>query len=317
MSKKTAAEKIGLFFLAALAVGAAAVFVGPVAHPDAAILLKIRLPRVLAGLLAGASLAGAGALMQGVLRNPLADPYILGTSSGAALGAALALLAGAGYGSPLFYVLAACGAFAATAASYLLARTDNRTPAVNLLLSGVIVSAFCGALILLLFALKRDTAFSILIFMMGSITEASRAVLIGAGILFALGMGISLALSRQLDILSLGEEKARTLGVNTEALKLLAFAAGAFLCAAAVGVAGTVGFVGLIVPHVARLLLGPAHGRLSVGAVLLGAAFLTLMDAAARTIAAPAEIPVGVLTSVCGAPFFLWLLRKSKTEYKS
>ena len=302
-------------FAALLATAGIAVFIGPVQNPDAQILLKIRLPRVLAGLIAGAGLAGAGALMQGVLRNPLADPYILGTSSGAALGAACALMLGSGYGSPLFYLLTVLGAFAATAASYFLARVEHRAPAVNLLLAGIIVSTFCGALILLFFSLRREDSLSVLMFMMGSITEASPSLLFGAGALFAIGAGTGVLLSRQVDLMTLGEEKAQTLGVPAEKMKFIAFACGALLCAAAVMLAGTIGFVGLIVPHICRLILGPAQRRLMLGSLMTGALFLVAMDALARTVAAPAEIPVGVLTALAGAPFFLWLLKKRGAGY--
>jgi iron complex transport system permease protein len=304
-----------LLFIALLATAVAAVFLGPVHNPDLQIILKVRLPRVLAGLMAGASLAGAGALMQGVLRNPLADPYILGTSSGAALGAACSLMLGSGFGTPLFYILSIFGAFAATTASYFLARADNRAPAINLLLSGIIVSTFCGALILLFFSLRREDSFSVLMFMMGSITESSPSILCGAAVLFIIGAATGILLSRQIDLMTLGEEKAQTLGVPAEKMKFMAFACGALMCAAAVMLSGTIGFVGLIVPHICRLILGPAQRRLMLGSVMAGALFLTAMDALARTAAAPAEIPVGVLTALAGAPFFLWLLKKRGTGY--
>ncbi|MFA5162778.1 MAG: iron ABC transporter permease [Elusimicrobiales bacterium] len=295
---------------AVAALAAAAVFIGPVSNPDAQILLAIRLPRVLAGLIAGAALAGAGALMQGVMRNPLADPYILGTSSGAALGAVCALVMGAGYGSPAFYAAAALGGFAATAAAYLLARGPGRTPTVNLLLSGVVVSSFCGAAILLFFSLRRSESFSALMFMMGSITETTPAVLATAAALFAAGAAGALLMSRRIDIMSMGPEKAQSLGVNTERLKLSAIIAGSLMCAAAVGLSGTVGFAGLIVPHAARLIAGPSQRRMTAASLFIGAGFLVVMDSLARSLAAPRELPVGALTAMTGAPFFLWLLNR-------
>ncbi|MDD4003764.1 MAG: iron ABC transporter permease, partial [Elusimicrobiaceae bacterium] len=271
---------------------------------------------VLMALLAGGALAGSGAVMQGALRNPLADPYILGTSAGAAVGFMLAALAGLTNGSPLFYLVTGLGAFFATAASYFLARVKGRAPGVNLLLAGVIVNSFLGAVILLLFTVLRNEGFSVLIFMMGSVTEGNGPLWVYAGLLFVLGAVAGYLPARAIDTLALGEDKAFALGVNPEKLKLLMFGSAALMTAAAVAVSGVIGFAGLIVPHAMRIFMGPGHKKLFPASVLCGAAFLAAMDAIARSVAAPAEIPVGILTALCGAPFFLYVMRKQCGEYR-
>lgn len=312
----TSRTKLVLLGLAVPAAAGAALWCGPALAPGSEILWRVRLPRVLMALLAGGALAGAGAVMQGALRNPLADPYIMGTSAGAAVGFMLAVLAGLTNGSPLFYIITGLGAFCATAGSYFLARVKGRAPAVNLLLSGVIVNSFFGAVILLFFTVLRNEGFSVLVFMMGSVTEGNPALWFYAGALFLLGVAAAYLPARAIDTLSLGEEKARALGVNTEALKLLMFGAAALLTAAAVAVSGVIGFAGLIVPHVMRIFVGPGHKKLFPASVLCGAAFLAVMDGVARSVATPAEIPVGIFTALCGAPFFLYIMRKQGGEYR-
>ncbi|MCX5783138.1 MAG: iron ABC transporter permease [Elusimicrobia bacterium] len=300
--------------LAAAGISAVSVFFGATGFPSKEILLTLRLPRVLAGMITGAGLGACGAVMQGVLRNPLADPYILGTSSGAGLGVALALMFGHGYGSVLFYAAPVGGAFFATALSYFLAKTKNRAPVLNLLLSGVIVSAFLSSIILLIFMLKQDETFRTLTFMMGSISEADKNVLlVSSGMLF-LGIAICIFCARELDIMSLGEEKALSLGVSAERIKILAFLGSSLACCAAVLCSGTVGFIGLIAPHIARKICGPSHKTLIMTSAFTGIAIAVLTDAVARTAFAPKELPVGVITAMLGGPFFLWILKRQKYD---
>ncbi len=308
--------KLLLLVLAVPCAAAFALWCGPLHDPGMEILLRVRLPRVLMAMLTGAALAGAGTVMQGALRNPLADPYIMGTSAGAAVGFMLAVLAGAAQGSPLFYLITGLCAFAATAASYFVARVKGRTSAVSLLLAGVIVNSFLGAVLLLFFTVLRSESFSVLIFMMGSVTEGTPALWFYGGLLFAAGAVLGYLPARAIDILSLGEEKACALGINPEVLKLLMFLSAALMTAAAVAASGVIGFAGLIVPHAMRIMFGPGHKRLFPASVLCGAAFLAVMDGLARTVAAPAEIPVGIFTALCGAPFFLYLMRKQGGEYR-
>jgi len=309
-------KNILILLITLVCAGAAAVFMGPTRTTNPDILLKLRLPRIIMGMIVGAGLAGSGTIMQGVLRNPLADPYILGTSAGAALGVIAASALGIGYYSPLFYLLTIAGAFIATAISYMIARVENKAPVVNLLLSGVIVNTFFGAMILFFFMLRKESSSSILLFIMGNITEGTDLLLIFSAILLFIGLFIGMFGARHLDILALGEEKAAHMGVPTEKLKILMFLASSFMASAAVASAGTVGFVGLIVPHILRLMTGPSNRNLIVNSAIGGAIFVVVMDAFARTILAPREIPVGILTAFTGAPFFLWLLRTHKKEYR-
>jgi len=313
--RKAKVIKIFAIVLVLLAVSAISVFIGSSGFPSKHILFSFRLPRIFLGIVVGAGLGGAGAVMQGVLRNPLADPYILGTSAGAALGFILARILGVQYYSVLFFIFVVGGAFLATCVSYALARVRNKTPVVNLLLAGVLVNTFLGSLILLFYILHKETAFSSLIFMMGYITEGTAKVRIFSSFLVLIGAAISLMGARTLDILGMGEEKAAYLGINTEKAKLFLFFGCSLMTGGAVCAAGTVGFVGLIVPHILRLILGPLHRNLIIGSILGGAVFVVTMDVFSRTIIAPGEIPVGIFTALTGAPFFLWLLRRKKKEY--
>lgn len=248
--------------------------------------------------------------MQGVLRNPLADPYIIGTSAGAAAGACTGILMGLPYSSPSFYLLTFLGGAAATFASYLLARRGNRTSDASLILAGVSISSLLSALITLFFIIKRKEAMSALFFMMGSIAEGTTPLLLFASAMLLAGLAAALLLARQLDLMSLGEEKALSLGISTEKLKLAALSASALMSGAAVCVAGVIGFIGLIVPHITRMIIGPSHRRLIVVSAFCGAGVCALADAAARTAFRPMEAPVGIITALFGAPFFLWLLRR-------
>jgi iron complex transport system permease protein len=306
--------------LVLLAVVGAAVFIGPTRTLDPDILWHIRLPRVLLGALVGFGLATAGALFQGLLKNPLADPYILGTSSGASLGVIAAFTlrskfpAVFGYSSLPFYVLVFVFSFLATNASYLLARTQKQVQIVNLLLSGVMVNAFCGSLLMLFFSLQNEDTFSVFFFLLGSLMEGNWNLILTSAVIVGVSFIASLAFARDLNIISLGEEKAVHLGVEVGRLKLVVFALCALIVSASVAVSGTIGFVGLVAPHVTRLLIGPNHKYLIPASALGGAILMVVADAAARTVAAPIEIPVGVITAMVGAPFFLWLLRRKHKE---
>jgi iron complex transport system permease protein len=278
-----------------------------------AIVRQLRLPRALQAALVGAALALSGAAFQALLRNALAEPYILGVSSGAAVGAVGTLVLGAG--ATAAWALPA-GAFAgALLAIGLVFRIaagvgpglDTRV----LLLAGVVVAAFFNALILLLLTFAdQDTYRSALFWMMGSHAGATWPGVAAAGAYLAAGAAVLLALARPLNLLAVGEETATYLGARVERTKRLAFGAASLLAAGAVAVSGVIGFVGLVVPHVARLLWGSDHRTLLPGAALLGASFLVLCDLAARLVARPGELPIGVVTAFVGVPFFVWLLRR-------
>jgi iron complex transport system permease protein len=289
---------------------AACLFIGP-AHVTREIIWSIRLPRVGLGFLVGMALAAAGVILQSLLRNPLADPFVLGTSSGASFGVLMASLL---HIRVTLGVQAAAFLFAlgTMAAVYRIARTGTRVPVATLILSGVIVSTFLNSLVFLAFSLFYRESFSAIFFLLGSLANAT-PVSVWAALAFILpAVLIACRFSRYLDVLSQGEETTLALGVNPEQLKRLFFALSSLMVAAAVTASGMIGFVGLIVPHLLRLLLGPNHRRLLPAAAIGGGILLMVMDAVARTAAAPAEIPVGVVSAILGTPFFIYLLRRHK-----
>lgn len=280
-----------------------------------AIIRDLRLPRVLLGMLVGASLALAGAGFQGILRNPLADPYIVGTSSGAALGATLAIVLH--LPSPLPWLspvpaMAFLGALVSMLAVYRVARIGNTVPIETFLLAGVVVGAFSGAMVSFLLTVAREDLPRIVFWLMGSLSQADAARIGLVAPYLALGGAALYLLSPALNLASLGDEAAWSLGVEVERLKLQVVLAGSLVTAAAVAASGLIGFLGLAVPHLARMIVGPDHRVLLPASALGGAAFLVLADTAARTVAAPREIPVGVLTALVGAPFFFWLLHRRR-----
>jgi iron complex transport system permease protein len=278
------------------------------------ILLDLRLPRILLGCLVGAGLAVAGTTFQGLLRNPLADPYLLGVSGGAALGAVFILTTGAAAGVPLIVPAAACiGALAAVAAVWRLASGAGALPPTALILSGVVVSAFCSALVMFLTAVApAGRVQGALFWMMGSLASPPLGILPAVAGAVALGVGLAVISGPQLNALSLGEETAAHLGVNARRVRLRLFFAASLVTGAAVASAGLVGFVGLVVPHALRALVGADHRLLLPASALAGAVTLVLADTAARSVLPPAEIPVGVVTALLGAPFFLALLRQRR-----
>lgn len=288
---------------------------------EEAIFLQLRLPRVVAAALVGAALATAGALFQGLLRNPLADPYIMGTSAGAAFGATLALLLalGSGWlGLGAVPVAAFVGAMITVLFVYRLARVGNRTPVISMLLAGFAVSSLLAAAMSFLLTVNDRLQLrlsQVFAFLMGGIATSGWGSLAVVGPSIILGALLAFGLARRLNAFALGEEGAAYLGLEVERDKTLILALGSLLTGAAVSVSGLVGFVGLVVPHAVRLVVGPDHRRLLPTASLVGAIFLVLSDLLARTLLAPTELPVGILTALVGAPFFLYLLRRSKREY--
>ena len=277
------------------------------------VVLDLRLPRIAAALLAGAALAVAGVGFQALTRNPLADPAILGVSSGAAFGVVVAQLFGVGATVVAALGLTAfafAGALVAAAVVYLIAANDGRLPVETLLLAGVIVGLFFSAAITVLISVVEfDRLAGVVHWMLGNLRAISPGALAVFAALLALGVWLILGRARQLNLLALGEEAAQQLGVEAERLKRRVFVGACLLTAAVVAFAGPIGFVGLIVPHAVRLLLGPDNRLLAPAALLAGAIFLLLADTLARDAIAPGELSVGVITSVCGAPFFVYLLR--------
>jgi iron complex transport system permease protein len=283
-----------------------------------AIIFQIRLPRVITAMVVGGALAAAGAVFQGLLRNPMADPYIIGTSGGAALGATIALLLPiqvVWFGFTLVPLAAFSGALLTVLVVYNIARVGPRTPVTTLLLAGFAFSSMLAAVMSFLMLVSGHTLRRVVLWTMGGVTASSwlqsRVVvpLILAGVMAAY------TLANDLNAFLLGEEQAAYLGVNVERRKLILLMLGSLLTGAAVSVSGLVGFIGLVVPHVARLIFGPDHRLLLPASTLMGGLFLVLADLLARLLLAPAEIPVGIITAMIGAPFFIYLLRRSKREY--
>ena len=288
---------------------------------DETIIFQIRLPRVIGGALVGAALATAGVLFQGLLRNPMADPYIIGTSAGAALGATIAMtlpinLAFLGFG--LVPAAAFIGALATVILVYNLARVGGKTPIISMLLAGFVVSALLAAVMAFMmsmsdrFGLNLHSVYS---FLMGHISVTSWGQIAIIAPLVIGGIIGARFFAFHLNAFSLGEESAAYLGIEIERDKILILALGSLLTAAAVSISGLIGFVGLVVPHAVRLSLGPDHRFLLPASALVGAAFLVIADLLARILLAPVEIPVGVITAIIGAPFFIYLLRHARKEY--
>jgi iron complex transport system permease protein len=277
------------------------------------VVLNIRLPRILVAALAGGALAVAGAAFQALTRNPLAEPAVLGVSGGAAFGVVVGQLFGLGAGIVEALGLAAlafAGAFVAAAVVYLIASTAAGTPVHTLLLAGVIVGLFFGsAITVMISVVNADRLGGVIHWLLGNVAPIAPGPMLVFAALAAVGLALTVSQARQLNVLALGEETAAQLGVDAHAVKWRIFGGAALLVSAVVAFAGPIGFVGLIVPHCLRALLGPDNRLLLPTSFLGGAAFLLAADTLARNLVAPAELAVGVITSFCGAPFFVYLLR--------
>lgn len=285
----------------------------------AAIIRDIRLPRAILGLLVGAALAASGAVMQGFFRNPMADPYLVGVSSGAALGATAAFvfhldahLAGVG----AVPIAAFAGALGAMLLVYGLSTRGGQVPVALLLLTGVAVGAMATAIVSLMMLMGNEDVRMIVFWLMGSLSSRGWTHVWMVIPYVTVGLIIIAVFARDLNVLLLGEETARHLGVEVERVKRVMLVASALLAASAVAAGGIIGFVGLIVPHVTRMVVGPDHRRLIAASALSGGILLVVADVIARVVAAPAEMPIGIVTALIGCPFFLFLLaRKRETGW--
>ncbi|MEW2174403.1 iron ABC transporter permease [Streptomyces sp. NPDC007027] len=280
------------------------------------VLWNVRLPRVALAVLVGASLGCAGALMQGVFGNPLAEPGVIGISAGAAVGAVASIALGLTFfGNWTITVCAFLAGLATVLVVYALSRSGGRTEVVTLILTGIAVNAFAGALIgLFIFFADNAQITQITFWQLGSLSQATWPKVLAVLPCALAGLLIAPFHSRRLDLLALGERPARHLGVDVERLRIVLVLVVALLTAAAVAVAGIISFVGLLVPHLLRMANGPGHRFLVPGSALGGALVLVAGDLAARTVAAPAELPLGVLTALFGSPFFFWLLRRTRRK---
>ncbi|MDP6124644.1 MAG: iron ABC transporter permease [Candidatus Latescibacteria bacterium] len=309
--------------IVALAVGSTSVplsdvvdtFMGDGRGVSDIIVRQIRLPRVALAALVGGSLAAAGVIFQALLRNPLADPYVLGISGGGGLGAVLAVSVGGSISvgtEVLVPIWAFVGSLGAIALVYTIARSSGSVNMHTMLLAGVVTNAICSALIMgLTLTLSFEKFQTVLFWLMGHLSSRlSWGSFLHLGAYVGVGLVMIGAVARDLNLMSLGDRQAAHLGTNVERTKAIAFIGASLITGAAVSAAGLVGFVGLMVPHGVRLLVGPDHRILLPISVVVGAAFLILTDATARWVIAPTELPVGVITALIGGPSFIWMLRQ-------
>lgn len=307
--------------LALLAAAWSAPWSGPGSDTELVILMTLRVPRVIVGALVGAALAVAGAQMQGLFRNPMAAPDVIATSTGAALGAVLALVLGLAQLHVAWLPAFACvGAAASLAVIYALTTRRGRTPVSMLLLAGVALNSLLAAataFVISLSLVRYEVAQEVIFWLMGGLDDRTWAHVWMAAPPIAVGLAAALLLARDLDLFSTGEDSAVTLGLDVERAKLRVLAVAAVLTGTAVAVCGAIGFVGLIVPHAVRLVVGPSHRRVIPASALAGAAFVIAADLVARTALAPIEIRLGIVTGLCGAPFFLWLLARYRREVEA
>jgi iron complex transport system permease protein len=276
------------------------------------ILLQVRLPRVFLGFLVGVCLASVGVALQALLRNPLADPYVLGVSSGAALGVAVAVLFGIGTTVLAFSLLPVCGflgGLVALLVVYRMAATYDRLPIHSVLLAGVILNAIFSALIMFITSIMEpNRSFGMMAWLMGSLTAPAYPALAALSVYLLAGLFLLFKQVRVLNILALGEEPARSLGIDTERAKRVIFLVSALLTGAVVSFSGMIGFIGMIIPHAVRLVIGADHRVLLPASALVGGIFLMVADTMARTFFVPSEVPVGIITALAGGPFFVYLL---------
>ena len=282
---------------------------------ERAIFFQLRLPRVLAAAVIGAGLGVAGAAFQALLRNPLAEPYTLGVASGASLAAVIAIRFGLAttLGASAVSIAALLGSLATVALVYRLARVNGRLPPATLLLAGITIAMFCSAASMLLqYTADFTEVYRIVRWMMGGLDAVRYTTLVRASIAIALGVAAILYLAPDLNALAAGEDAAASVGVDTRRTVAVGLGAASLIVGAAIAVAGPIGFVGLIVPHALRAVVGPDHRLLIPASALGGAGLLCMCDTFAHLALAPAEIPVGVVTAVLGGPFFLYLLVRHK-----
>jgi len=286
------------------------------------IILQVRMPRIVAGALVGAALAASGVVYQGVFKNPMADSYLLGVSAGAAVGASISILFASGmpiFGFRLVQVAAFFGALIAMLLVYSISRVGSRVPITTLLLCGIAVNFFLYAIVALIEVLAGDELTNIVFWLIGGFSNVLWFDIFSVMPIILVGITLSYFYARDLNLLALGEENAQHLGVNVERVKKVLLILASLVTASAVSICGLIGFVGLMVPHITRLVIGPDHRILFPASAIVGAIFLVICDSVARVIATPfastLELPVGIITMLTGAPFFILLFKKKKESY--
>jgi iron complex transport system permease protein len=284
---------------------------GIVSEENRTILLSIRLPRILLAIIVGGGLSVAGVVFQALLRNPLAEPFILGVSSGGTLGAVIAITFGIGLSIVTIPAFAFAGSLIVMLVVYSVSERYGRLEPTTLLLVGIMTGAFFNALILLMIALKHQEARGALLWLMGNLASAElNSLLIVAPFVLA-AVVIIFLYSRNYNLIAIGEETAANLGLEVEKFKRISYLLASMITGLVVSVSGVIGFVGLLVPHICRMMFGSDHRLVVPVSFFMGAIFLVAVDMIARTIISPAEIPVGAVTAVVGAPLFVWMLRRS------
>lgn len=283
------------------------------------IIWEIRFPRVILGAIVGAGLAVVGVAIQALVRNSLADPFILGVSSGASVGATLVIIFGAFqiFGQYSLSIAAFLGALLSVVLVFIVAQVNGRISTVRLLLSGIAISMMLSAITnyIVISAPREEGMRDALFWMMGSLAGAKWEQLTIPFICLSMGIGTLLFLARPLNLLLMGENTASTLGLNIDLFKKILILITALLTGVLVAVSGAIGFIGLMVPHIVRLIIGSDHRHVLPLSALVGAIFLIWADVVARTIVAPQELPIGIVTALCGGPFFIWLLRRSSYSF--
>lgn len=281
------------------------------------IITRLRLPRVIVGGLVGAGLSVTGTAFQGIFKNPLADPYTVGASSGGALGAALAIILKSkiGFGGlSIVSVFAFAGSLLATLTVYILGKVGGKVSTTAVILSGVALNALLSSLMSIILLFNKEQMSQIIYWTMGSFSASNydQVVILLFGVI--LGIAILYIYSRDLNVMLLGEESAKVLGINTDRLKIIILFTGAFITGLCVSVSGIIGFVGIVIPHIIRIILGPDNRIIIPFAAIGGAMFLIAADTISRILIPPVEIPVGILTSAIGGPFFIYILLKNKKK---
>jgi iron complex transport system permease protein len=289
---------------------------------DESIILQIRLPRILAGVLVGAALAASGVVYQGVFKNPMADSYVLGVSAGAAVGASFSILFGVSsivFGLRLVQVAAFLGSLFAMFLVYNISRVGSRVPVTTLLLCGIAVNFFLFAVVGLMEVIAGDELHAIVFWLVGGFSNVLWRDIWAVLPFIIIGTVAAYFYARDLNLLAMGEDTAQHLGVNVERAKLVLLVLASLITGAAVSISGLIGFVGLMIPHATRLVIGPDHRILLPTSTIIGAIFLVICDDLARVVATPfastLELPVGIITMLFGAPFFILLFKKKKQSY--
>lgn len=295
-------------------IGAVKVPVSKIFEPAFFEIFKLRLLRALLAVAAGAGLSVAGVILQTVLRNPLAEPYVLGVSSGAGLGAVIGLLfVSLGIG---VNITAFLGGVITIALVYKLAKIDGRMTSENMIIAGIVVNGFLSSILMFLISNSSSgNIHSVIWWLLGNLQAYKIAPVLTLFLASLAGFLVSFVFSRELNAISLGEEEARHLGIDIEKVKIILLGVATFVTSLAVSVCGIIGFTGLMMPHIARRLTGPDHRLLLPASVLMGSIFLLLCDIFSKTILAPKEVPIGVITSFIGVPFFIYVLKKSRKAY--